>query len=189
MDYRPFILILFCYTIIVSSQINNIYDFQSNDSRFIVFSSHQYGFYERLKALADWYVFAVQSKRRLLLDWRYSHDCQIHFRDVFQELVGLDYIFLNSTTDVDMAWYFENISQQQNFSFTRITPMVDWFDESVLMSSTNYLYTNLDKLTSDTAASCFLSVDSREFFYKSLLPKSSRVTEFVNSIKLEYHQR
>lgn len=58
--------------------------FVQDNEKYIVLMASMFGLANRLRAIADWYLVAKESNRKLLVMWTVSEDCGISFSEMFQ---------------------------------------------------------------------------------------------------------
>eukprot|EP01039_Chlorochromonas_danica_P006403 gene6402-7058_t len=87
-----FLLFLFCLLIqhqnVLTLDFSPVLDvgslFRVNTTeRFLVLLIDHLGLGSRLGAMADWYVISQRSRRKLIVSWRATRDCNISFFDIF----------------------------------------------------------------------------------------------------------
>ncbi|RYH15674.1 hypothetical protein EON65_31365 [archaeon] len=84
------------------------------ETRFIVLTIHRLGLANRLRSIADWYVIAQQTGRKLLVTWAITSDCSIAFAELYSvippDLTVISHDYGDMLITVNEAMQRRNIS-------------------------------------------------------------------------------
>lgn len=174
---------------------------QTNE-RYIVLIIDMFGLANRLRAIADWYVVAKLSNRKLVLSWRATPECNASFSDLFEswpeplELLSLPLPY----SDAGLA-FLQASAQHRNVSYylhdafheNHSDPNMLWRRPNTfllrrdLVFSNRYqaIFTNYNGVLMLEDMPCQLYKQMRGRFLSSLVPvEEIRIT--VDNMYMEY---
>lgn len=174
---------------------------QPDHERYIVLLCHRLGLANRLRAMADWYVIAQRSNRKLVVSWAPSFDCAIEFTSLFQsEPPGLEVLTQHLPESSDAAMQFLiKAAERRNVTYHAYTTANDtqlWsnrtaraqgflLDPLVVFSDVQAIFTVYDGLLVLDQMPCQLYMKQRQKFLQQLLPNNYSL-ELVNSLIKDY---
>jgi hypothetical protein len=175
----------------IKSIFNNNINIYSNN-RYLVLLIYRFGFSNRIRTIADWYIIAKLSNRILLLSWSPTTACNINFEDLYENYPNNLIITSNYLTDIKLI---EKMSNHSNLTYVSMKSN-EFFGASYnnnnihksfilsnqqVLSNANVFITEYDGLITLESINCQLYLSKRSKFYSSLIPVKA-VREYVNNI-------
>lgn len=158
---------------------------RGQDDRYIVLLIDHLGLANRLRSIADWFVVASLTKRRLVVSWRATYDCNAAFTDLFAQWPdGLELLtdplpqyeagllWLTNAADARGLRYYllQGHNDTQSHSFWVANNTI-WARQDILYSPTiDAIFTDFLGLLTFDHIPCSIYKSLRGKFFRSLVP-------------------
>lgn len=155
------------------------------DDRYIVLLIDHLGLANRLRSIADWFVVASLTKRRLVVSWRPTYDCNATFTDLFAQWPdGLELLkdplpqyegglrWLANAADARGLRYYVLEGHNETTSHTFwVANNTIWARQDILYSpSVDAIFTDFLGLLTFDHIPCSVYKSLRGKFFRSLVP-------------------